>query len=789
MLKKFFDSLKQIGRKNTVLLKILFSYLLISVVLTSSLSFLLIKTYTAKQINEVKRITHNMVLQSYNTADSIFFNTFSFLYSIYQSDTDIVNGLYGTTFDWVDKYNIMEKLKRILNLNKMIYSVYICNAEVRLVFSATSDGYTFIDRWESFYDKDALELINDVKERYRCLFIARATKYKIFNTTFSQNFITLLFYMPEKGISDSAFIINFKQADIQKTLTSGKIDDQFQVFIIDKEGYVISHNDERMIGKSMGEEKFIKRIITSSTKAGDFVGEYNSKKIFVSYVRSENLGWTIVGVGEYNRLLNVSTIAKKQMILITIVFLLVGIFIAFLFTQKMYLPIGRLVNEIRQKKVASVSEMDEYTFLNFAFNNLIDNLRKLTRDVDIMVSAKKKEIILRLLNGEYVSTNEGKVKQLMKQYEIKLANSSSFAVIIIALDNFKNLCMMYRAKDISLFKFSILNVAEETLSERYVTESVENGLNYVSIIVGNDKHGRELDMNELVEYANKVKNNMNKFLNLSVTVTVGNIVHSINLINNSYERAMNLLSYRLLKGFNQVISVFDTVNEDSKREYPYDIENQIIKAIKSKCPSKIEEAVNMFFDYISNFTPDDVFQSIIQLSIMLNRTFNVSSLVSKEVKVTSLYNFKSLFTQIQEYETLEEIKKLMLTISTELAKTFENETLVKKKEVAQQVKEYIDENYSRPDITIYTLADKVNLSPNYVRLIFKEIYNISPSDYLLEVRMNKAKELLIQTDYTVKKIAELVGFSDNRYFYITFKRYTGKTAEEFRKEHRQKDLV
>lgn len=55
--------------------------------------------------------------------------------------------------------------------------------------------------------------------------------------------------------------------------------------------------------------------------------------------------------------------------------------------------------------------------------------------------------------------------------------------------------------------------------------------------------------------------------------------------------------------------------------------------------------------------------------------------------------------------------------------------------------------------------------------------------------MNKAKELLIQTDYTVKKIAELVGFSDNRYFYITFKRYTGKTAEEFRKEHRQKDLV
>lgn len=789
MLKKLFNNLRRIRRKNSVLLKILFSYLIVGVALISLLSFLLIKTYTAKQINEVKRITRNMVLQSYNTADSIFFNTFSFLYSTYQSDTDIINGLYGTTFDWLDKYNIIEKLKRILNLNKMIYSVYICNAEVGLVFSATSDGYTFIDSWESFYDKDALKLINDVKERYKSLFIARATKYKIYNTTFSQNFITLLFYMPEKGISDSAFIINFKQADIQKTLTSGKIDDQFQVFIIDKEGYVISHNDERMIGKNMGKEKFVKRIITSSTKADDFVGEYNTKKIFVSYVRSENLGWTIVGVGEYNRLLNVSTIAKKQMILITIVFLLVGIFIAFLFTQKMYLPIGRLVNEIRQKNVASVSEMDEYTFLNFAFNNLIDNLKKLTRDVDKMVSAKKKEIILSLLNGEYISTNKRKVEQLMKQYEIKLANSSSFAVIILALDNFKNLCMMYRAEDISLFKFSILNVAEETLSDRYLTESVENGLNYVSIIVGNDKVDRELNINEVVEYANKVRNNVNKFLNLSITVTVGNVVHSINLISDSYKKAINLLSYRLLKGFSQVISVLDVITDDSNKEYPYDIENQIIKAIKSKCISKIEETVNEFFEYISNFAPDDAFQSIVQLSIMLNRTFNVSSLVNKEGKIPGIYDFKSLFTQIQEYETLEEIKKLILSISIELAKMIENETLAKKKEVAQQVKEYIDENFADPNITIYTLADKVNLSPNYVRLIFKEIYNISPSDYLLEIRMNKAKELLIQTDYTVKKIAELVGFSDNRYFYITFKRHTGKTAEEFRKEHRQKDSV
>lgn len=74
-------------------------------------------------------------------------------------------------------------------------------------------------------------------------------------------------------------------------------------------------------------------------------------------------------------------------------------------------------------------------------------------------------------------------------------------------------------------------------------------------------------------------------------------------------------------------------------------------------------------------------------------------------------------------------------------------------------------------------------SVNYVRQIFKESCGISVSDYILEKRIETAKELLVSTNYTSKKIAQMVGYPDNRYFYVVFKKKTGETADSFRKKN------
>jgi YesN/AraC family two-component response regulator len=102
--------------------------------------------------------------------------------------------------------------------------------------------------------------------------------------------------------------------------------------------------------------------------------------------------------------------------------------------------------------------------------------------------------------------------------------------------------------------------------------------------------------------------------------------------------------------------------------------------------------------------------------------------------------------------------------------------------IANKLKKYIDENYQDPNLTVELISDYIGLSPNYTRTIFKNQICISISDYIAEVRFLKAKQMLQNTDYTIKKIATLVGFYDTRYIYISFKKYFGVTAMEYRKK-------
>ena len=77
------------------------------------------------------------------------------------------------------------------------------------------------------------------------------------------------------------------------------------------------------------------------------------------------------------------------------------------------------------------------------------------------------------------------------------------------------------------------------------------------------------------------------------------------------------------------------------------------------------------------------------------------------------------------------------------------------------------------------VAERVWLSPSYFSHLFKEVMGIGYNEYLTELRVNKAKELLLQ-NATVSDIAEIVGFQNTRYFSSVFQKRTGYTPSEYR---------
>lgn len=84
-------------------------------------------------------------------------------------------------------------------------------------------------------------------------------------------------------------------------------------------------------------------------------------------------------------------------------------------------------------------------------------------------------------------------------------------------------------------------------------------------------------------------------------------------------------------------------------------------------------------------------------------------------------------------------------------------------------------------INTRTLSEQFGLVPSYLSKLFKDYKGISPSDYLLRLRIEKAKELIAsQPDFLTKDIAESIGFSDPLYFSKIFKKETGMTPSEYK---------
>ena len=99
----------------------------------------------------------------------------------------------------------------------------------------------------------------------------------------------------------------------------------------------------------------------------------------------------------------------------------------------------------------------------------------------------------------------------------------------------------------------------------------------------------------------------------------------------------------------------------------------------------------------------------------------------------------------------------------------------------EQIKLYMD-NHIAEEVTLSLLAEVSHGSPYHLQRTFKKVMDISPNEYLLSIRIEKAKKLLKTTNKKLIEISALIGIKSVPYFITSFKRKTGFTPMQYRKK-------
>ncbi|MBO8165492.1 MAG: methylphosphotriester-DNA--protein-cysteine methyltransferase family protein [Brevibacillus sp.] len=105
-------------------------------------------------------------------------------------------------------------------------------------------------------------------------------------------------------------------------------------------------------------------------------------------------------------------------------------------------------------------------------------------------------------------------------------------------------------------------------------------------------------------------------------------------------------------------------------------------------------------------------------------------------------------------------------------------------ELARKLTELITASYRQP-LTLSEMARRLYVSPFYLQRSFKRVMKVSPVQYLKQVRLNAAKQLLAQTEETVSEIARKVGFRSSTHFASVFQRETRHTPTAYRRLYGQ----
>lgn len=125
---------------------------------------------------------------------------------------------------------------------------------------------------------------------------------------------------------------------------------------------------------------------------------------------------------------------------------------------------------------------------------------------------------------------------------------------------------------------------------------------------------------------------------------------------------------------------------------------------------------------------------------------------------------------------LSELYTLITQISTINASSM---SLTGKYRLIHRSVKYIEANYRREDLYTPALAEMSGIGETYYRSIFIAVFGVAPARYIQNYRIEKAKELLVNSTGSIEDIATSVGFSNSSYFCKVFKSTTGLTPKEF----------
>ncbi|GLX69964.1 response regulator [Paenibacillus glycanilyticus] len=384
------------------------------------------------------------------------------------------------------------------------------------------------------------------------------------------------------------------------------------------------------------------------------------------------------------------------------------------------------------------------------------------------LSAGRDQLLRRWVHGQISARElEEQVRLLGLQ-----TGEERYACLLMELDFIADGEMQDR--DTDLLRFAIRNIAEEIIAGHgYVFEESEER---IGILLGGPS--AEMGQEQCRQWAEKLQSSAIQYAKTTVTIGIGASVGSAAEIKQSWSQAEEALDGKFLSGAGTVLLTHGKAKSESGESNTLQaLEDEVLEMVRSCRRTETMRALGRLWEcYRMEQVPESRAKiSVLELLIQLFRLMKEQGASHDRLFDPALGDYE----RIMRIKTMEELLRYTESKCGDVVDAMLRTKEVRPNKIVAEVKRIVQEQYSG-SISLREVAATIYMNPNYLGKLFKANTDQSFNDYVLQVRMEKAKELLLHTDKKVYEIAQEIGFSELDWFYKRFKAYTGVSTGDYR---------
>lgn len=428
-------------------------------------------------------------------------------------------------------------------------------------------------------------------------------------------------------------------------------------------------------------------------------------------------------------------------------------------------------------------------------------LEKAKRQMQKAIPALQKEYLLHLIEGDVPEKDHVRSQQFT---ELGISLSPDQPVLLV-LGRVDNWYVDMSGTDKALLLYAVQNISEEYLS-RCRLAFVANSVNKFALFIQPEERGdwqtyetgqeREDQLLMFVSgMLDNIQSSCKGYLKVSVSLAVSQLPVDWAAAGSQWMELERLLGRGLGLGKEVILTERREPLPDERMSYVTGTEQNLYRMLKQV--DRVEAALEngqqeRFFQWFNDVTQavaieapfnpfqNEAYYAIAQLLLKstnragfspgqwtaehLDRLMNIRFHSSWQEAVANLRKTADLLFEKKQQEQMDRTDELVLKIN-------------------RFIHQHLDE-----ELSLNRLSEKAYMNPSYLSRLYKQITGVGLSEFILEARMEKAKELLKLSRHKIQDICKMTGFETPAYFTRLFKKYTGLTPQEFRELHMESGL-